>query len=458
MAVCVYMKKHSYKIYILIFIIIVIITRIYTTIQKTQTKFSRAEQSILYQFTQKNSDCYFQTSEFSFIVSRCEVFSTGEVVQIVGSIEVKSDNTQNRLKRLTVRQIEKIAIKRYSPYYWQAFFYQAREQIWVYLLHPLLILLEQPHSGILLSMVFGKKEYLDDFTSQLFSTTGSTHLQVVSGDNFPVLFAGLYQATSRLAGKRVQAILLLLAASLFLAMLGISPSVVRAYCMLIALVCAKFVLLRQYKSVYALICITLLFLLVEPTWLSSVSFQLTFSATAGIILLFPLLYTSSTSYFPQENGKSFERISSSGNLAKDFFHLCWEACIVSVAAQLATLPILIWYFGEFSLSGLLVTTFLFWLISIITLVGFSASLVIAIFYPLLLNAILQVMAVFLLWLPLEIFYTLLRLVAQLDWLTWNNLTISPAFLIFYYFCLSMLVVFHQYQRKPIKHLKALECI
>ncbi len=145
-------------------------------------------------------------------------------------------------------------------------------------------------------------------------------------------------------------------------------------------------------------------------------------------------------------------------MTKDIALTCWEAFVVSVSAQLATFPILVWYFHQFSLSDLIISTFLFWLISIITLVGFWTSLGIVLLYRLLFTPILQLVANIFLWLPLELFLQVLELVGQLNGLLWNDLFISKELLIFYYLALIFLVFFHQYKNRSSKYLKEISSL
>ncbi len=91
-------------------------------------------------------------------------------------------------------------------------------------------------------------------------------------------------------------------------------------------------------------------LLCKPVWLFDVGFQLSFSAVAAIVLVQPKLYAL-------------------WKVDNRFLRYLWGLMTVSMAAQLGTAPLVIFYFSRFSTHFLLTNL---WVIPMVSLVLYSA--------------------------------------------------------------------------------------
>lgn len=168
------------------------------------------------------------------------------------------------------------------------------------------------------SLVVGDTSRVDDAMRADFQATGLTHLMAVSGANLTLLL-GVLLATARAVGVRGWwvRIVALLGVGFFVLVCGQEPSVLRATAMGIVALAATGVGPGN-RSVRAL-CLAVTVLVWCDPWLSrSVGFALSVTACAGIVLLGPVLRDSLTRWCPR-----------------------WiaEAFAVSLAAQLATQPI-----------------------------------------------------------------------------------------------------------------------
>ena len=121
---------------------------------------------------------------------------------------------------------------------------------------------------------------------------------------------------------------------------GITPSVVRAVVM-VSLVEIGRMVYRNSLSINTIAAAAVLILLVRPADLWSVSFQLSFAATFAIILF----------------ARKAEHIFHSRELDHTWYGriVSWiiGTIIISLAAQLGTLPITMYYFGQISTYFLL---------------------------------------------------------------------------------------------------------
>jgi competence protein ComEC len=115
--------------------------------------------------------------------------------------------------------------------------------------------------------------------------------------------------------------------SLFALIAGLAPSVVRSVTMFSFVAIGYY--LRRTVNVYHTILVSLfLILLIQPSFLFDVGFQLSYIALFFIIWLQPLLAAIWT-----PKSKAFKYI--------------WDILTVSFAAQIGTLPLSIYYFHQF---------------------------------------------------------------------------------------------------------------
>lgn len=177
-------------------------------------------------------------------------------------------------------------------------------------------------AGMLQSLLFGERAALDADILQQLEKSGVVHLLAVSGLHVGFV-AGLGYGLGRLLkwSPRFSALVSGLVAGFYLLVIGFRASVLRAGIMLWIGILGL-LLNRRSDSITALSGAGLLLLLVQPGFLFTPGFQLSFGATWGILYLSPLLVRA-LSFLPR-----------------------WLACslAVSSAAQLATGPILAYHF------------------------------------------------------------------------------------------------------------------
>jgi competence protein ComEC len=108
---------------------------------------------------------------------------------------------------------------------------------------------------------------------------------------------------------------------------GLSPSVVRAAAMFSFFVIGKAI--NRHADVLNIVFVSLaLLLIIDPSLLFSVGFQLSYSAVIAIVIIYPWIYKS--------------LIIKNWILDK-----IWSISCVSICAQIGTLPLVIFYFHQF---------------------------------------------------------------------------------------------------------------
>lgn len=190
--------------------------------------------------------------------------------------------------------------------------------------------------------------YKDDSGKDLrrhFQASGAAHVLAVSGLHTGILygvllwlltFGGRFKPMheNRL-GRCLLSSVLIACLWGYARLTGMTPSVVRAVLM-ITIFETGHMLYRQAFSLNTVAAAAVLILLVKPSDLWSVSFQLSFAATAAIVLV----------------AKKMERFvpshESRRSLRGSLFRWVSGTIIVSLAAQLGTLPITMYYFHQVS--------------------------------------------------------------------------------------------------------------
>lgn len=200
------------------------------------------------------------------------------------------------------------------------------------------------------ALTLGHKAALDKELRHHFQAAGAAHVLAVSGLHTGIIYA-LLLGIMTLGGyykplhdnkvvRRTISLIIIVAMWLYAWLTGMTPSVVRAVLMLSIFEFGRMAY-RQALSLNTVAAAAVLILLVHPTDLWSVSFQLSFAATAAIIVVMTHIAPALQVFWPRHPfwTKSINVIV--GTL------------LVTLAAQLGTLPITIYYFHQVSTYFLL---------------------------------------------------------------------------------------------------------
>ncbi|WP_238996462.1 ComEC/Rec2 family competence protein [Paenibacillus pinistramenti] len=211
------------------------------------------------------------------------------------------------------------------------------------------------NSGFMKGLLIGDTEELDQDLYNGFSALGLTHILAISGSHVAINAGVLFWLFRRLRVPREVSYTLVIGFIPFYMLLtGLSPSVVRSGLMAVI----GLYLLRQRRlkdGLNILAAAVLLMLLWEPYYLLDVSFQLSFAVTGGLILFVPLVQPL-VNFLPK-------RLAG--------------AASITLAAQLISFPLTIYYFNQFSLLSLLSNLLLVPVVSLLALPAGTAALVIS---------------------------------------------------------------------------------
>lgn len=182
-----------------------------------------------------------------------------------------------------------------------------------------------------LALIFGYKSQIDEDTVEVFRNTGTIHILSVSGLHVGLVF-GLLTLLLRWMnrfpyGRYLRVFLILAAIWFYVILTGMSPPILRAGIMITFFVLSMMMNRTQF-SLNTLLASALFILLFSPKSLFDIGFQLSYLAVLGILLLHPLF---TFFYIPTQY----------------LLRVIFEYTYISVAAQLFTLPLILYYFGQF---------------------------------------------------------------------------------------------------------------
>jgi len=213
-------------------------------------------------------------------------------------------------------------------------------------------------AALALGMVLGEDEQIDSITRDDWRDSGLSHLLAVSGQNVMLLMAlALPLLVAAGLGPRGRGAALLGLVAIYVPLAGAGPSLQRAGVMGAAGIAAM-TLSRPSSRWYALLLAAAVTLTLNPRACSDAGWQLSFVAVAGILVAGRPLAArlrriaeelSGAPSRPSQSGSPPAKRSPLGCAAADA--LC-EGIAITVAATLATAPLLAHHFGSVPLAGL----------------------------------------------------------------------------------------------------------
>lgn len=179
--------------------------------------------------------------------------------------------------------------------------------------------LPEPEASLLNGVIFGVNlKTTKEFYQQL-KIVGLLHLVVLSGINITLL-AAMVSSITKYFSKLISTLITILIIFLFVLFVGPQAPIIRAAVMGI-LTHVAIITGRKNYTLYALFLSLIFILIFWPDWLKTVSLQLSYGATLGIVL------------FGQSQSKNY--------ISRNFR--------LTLAAQVFTVPIIFIYFKQVSL-------------------------------------------------------------------------------------------------------------
>lgn len=210
--------------------------------------------------------------------------------------------------------------------------------------------LPQPHAALLNGMLLGLpiSEYKDLYIK--LKMVGLLHMVVLSGMNITIMTSIVMRIMS-VFGRRMAGLLSVLTIIIFIAFVSPQAPVVRAgFCSIFTIV--ALLLGRKTQPLYALFLSAIFVGIFWPKWITSISFQLSYGATLGLLL------------FGTSNQKKARTLRSK------FMQEFKSEFKTSIAAQLFTAPLIFFHFKQFSIIAPIANVPVCFMVGPIMIVGF----------------------------------------------------------------------------------------
>lgn len=224
-------------------------------------------------------------------------------------------------------------------------------------------------SKIIMGIMLGYTDEIDDETKQDFSNSNISHVLAVSGMHISYIIILITNSTQKVFGKRKSKIISSVVLVIYMFITGFSISVVRASIMGI-LSCMAFVVYRKSDTLNNISISALITLINNPYSLTGISFLLTYGGTLGIIYFKPIVE------------KIIKNIKIRNRKWKYVFLRVQRKCeniivviSVSISAQIVIMPIMALYFNSIGIGFLLTNLLLSYVIGVIVVGGFIQILI-----------------------------------------------------------------------------------
>ncbi len=194
-------------------------------------------------------------------------------------------------------------------------------------------------ASLLTALTLGDKSYITDSLGDNVRRAGVSHVIVVSGLHLGIV-TGAFQSFSRRLrlGSKLTGATGLIFIFIICAVTGFTVSALRAGLAFI-IIFTGYLINRRPDSLNSLFCAATIIILLNPFVAANLSFQLSFSATFGIIVISPRITNRLTSKMGE------------GRIDRLFCSLI-GICVTTVCATILTLPFTVFNFGTVSLVSI----------------------------------------------------------------------------------------------------------
>jgi len=165
--------------------------------------------------------------------------------------------------------------------------------------------LPAPESALAAGVLVGERSAMSEELTEALRQTGTTHLVVVSGQNVALLLGIAISVLTLAIPRRRAAIALLFALPAYVALVGADPPVVRAAVMAVGIVIASAMGRRTPGWIYLVYAVALM-ILWDPQLARDVAFQLSATATVGVMVVAPSIsaFALSRLGWPEVGGRA----------------------------------------------------------------------------------------------------------------------------------------------------------
>lgn len=220
-------------------------------------------------------------------------------------------------------------------------------------------ILSEKESGALIAMLLGEKYLLGDEIKTLYQQNGISHILAISGLHISLIGMFVFTLLKHLKIPIfISTFLTIFILYCYGVLTGFSVSTNRAVVMMVIMLLAT-LLGKTYDMLSAMSLSALIILLQNPLQILSAGFLLSYGAILGIALILPC----------------FRQLFEKKNVIL-------ESLYVSTSAQLATAPMIAYFYFQLPLYGIVVNLIILPFVTILTLTSILAGILGVIYLPL----------------------------------------------------------------------------
>lgn len=197
-----------------------------------------------------------------------------------------------------------------------------------------LLIRSSEERGILKALVVGDRQELTKELKTVYVTAGIFHILAVSGLHVGMMYFIIMLFVRIIPNKRAKFTIVILSLFFYACLTGLSTSVIRAGVMFAFFGYAT-IFQKKTSSINVLFASCFFILIFKPSFVFESGFQLSVSAVLGILLF-------------------FRRVENWFTFKYSIFNKVWSLASVSIAAQVLTTPLILYYFHQFPTYFLLI--------------------------------------------------------------------------------------------------------
>lgn len=210
--------------------------------------------------------------------------------------------------------------------------------------------LPQPHAALLNGMLVGLPLHEHKELYERLKIVGLLHMVVLSGMNITIMTTIISRLTS-VIGRRAAGLMSVLIIVFFIAFVSPQAPIIRAgFCSILTIV--ALLVGRKARPLYILLLSAIFIGIFWPSWITSISFQLSYGATLGLLL------------FNNNNQKKTRTLA--GKVVQELV----SEFKTSICAQVFTAPLIFFHFKQLSIISPIANVLVSFMVGPIMIAGF----------------------------------------------------------------------------------------
>lgn len=308
-------------------------------------------------------------------VSPNEEYEYGERIRLRGQLKTPPENEEfsyrDYLARQNVHAYMTTAEVTRLPGSGGNFFFRGVYKLKSSLLENTYRLFQDPEASLFAGILFGVDTGLPEKLQNAFKNTGTAHIIAISGFNIAIIAGLFFSIFKNITNERLGALLAIISIFLYAILVGGDAAVIRAAIMGSVSLLAR-QLGRRNMGMNTLAFVAFIMAIINPLVIWDIGFQLSFFATLGLILYAEPFSNFTASLIAKAFKEDITVIVKILN----------ENVVLTLAAQLMTIPLMAYYFQRFSLISFIANPFILPVQPAVMILGGLAVFVSLIIYPL----------------------------------------------------------------------------